>query len=109
MTPITSRTFRTPISTTIRDPTLRRTDVVDLADRSHRPRMYPQSANLPILHRKEEFLHTSDPCWQGFRDLTSLEVKLGLYADTSRIGFRDHWNGLVTALIPDAPGRSLAN
>lgn len=81
-------------------PGLRRTDVVDLVDQSHRSRSYPPEANVPILHRKEEFLHPSDPRWQGFRDLTSREVSLGLYADTSRIGYRDHWNALVSALDP---------
>jgi len=90
-------------------PTLRRTDVVDLVDQSHRSHTYPLSSNLPILHRKEEFLHPSDPRWQGFRDLTSREVELGLYADTSRIGYRDQWNALVTGLIPDSPDQFLAN
>ena len=81
-------------------PGLLRTDVVDLVDQSHRSRRYPQEANVPILHRKEEFLHPSDPRWQGFRDLTNREVSAGLYADTSRIGYRDQWKALVESLDP---------
>ena len=89
-------------------PALRRTDVVDLVDQSHHSRKYLETANLPILHRKEEFIHPSDARWQGFRELTAREVELGLYADTSRIGYRDHWNALVTELIHDSPDQFLA-
>ena len=89
-------------------PALRRTDVVDLVDQSHRSRKYPELANLPILHRKEDFLHPSDARWQGFHDLTTREVQLGLYADTSRIGYRDQWNALVEELFLDLPDQFLS-
>jgi len=52
------------------------------------------------LHRKEEFLHPADPRWEGYRDLTNREVAAGLYGDTSRIGYRDHWKALVASLDP---------
>jgi DNA phosphorothioation-associated putative methyltransferase len=77
-------------------PGLHRTDVVDLVNRSHRSHRYPPEANVPILHRKEEFLHPADPRWERYRDLTNREVAAGLYADTSRIGYRDSWNELVS-------------
>ena len=76
-------------------PALLRSGIVDLVEQSHKSRVYPTDANLPILHRKEEFLARTDPRWDGFRELTEREVAAGLYKDTSRIGYRDHWNELV--------------
>ncbi|MEY4171235.1 MAG: hypothetical protein RLZ94_2308, partial [Actinomycetota bacterium] len=73
------------------------TDVVDLVAQTLTSRRYAQTANVPILHRKEEFLHRADPRWEQFRTITQAEVEAGLYSDTSRIGYRDQWNELVRA------------
>lgn len=89
-------------------PGLYRTDVVDLVAQSLTSRRYEQTANVPILHRKEEFLHRADPRWEPFRAITQAEVDAGLYSDTSRIGYRDQWNEIVRAAggpppIKDSP------
>jgi hypothetical protein len=43
------------------------------------------------LHRKETFLHPSDPLFQKFARLTQQEEKHGLLEDTKTIGTRDGW------------------
>ena len=52
---------------------------------------YGQSANPPVLHRKEAFLLPSDPLHAKFSRLTALEEKSGLLDDPSGIGTRDGW------------------
>lgn len=89
-------------------PGLARSDVVDLVAQRHQARLYKATANVPILHRKEEFVHRSDPRWQPFRDLTNHEVSLGLYADPSRIGYREYWNDLIRSLDPALQGQFLS-
>jgi DNA phosphorothioation-associated putative methyltransferase len=79
-------------------PALHRTDVVDLVAQTLHSRRYPQDRNVPILHRKEEFLHRGDPRWDGFRRVTEAEVAAGLYADPSSIGYRDQWEALIKQL-----------
>ena len=76
-------------------PGLQRSDVVDLVGQSLSSRRYPATVNVPILHRKEEFILRSDPRWEAFRALTTREEEAGLYADTSRIGYRDQWQEIV--------------
>lgn len=78
-------------------PGLHRTDVVDLSEQRLERRYYPRTANVPILHRKETFLHRGDPRWEGFARITEAEVRAGLYDDPSRIGYRDQWEELVKA------------
>lgn len=53
---------------------------------------YGQSANPPILHRKESFLLASDPLHPKFARLTAQEDKNGLLDDASGIGTRDGWS-----------------
>jgi DNA phosphorothioation-associated putative methyltransferase len=76
-------------------PPLHRSDVVDLVEQDLHTRRYPQERNVPILHRKEEFLHKGDPRWEGFRLVTEREVAAGLHADPSRIGYRHQWDELI--------------
>jgi DNA phosphorothioation-associated putative methyltransferase len=52
---------------------------------------YAQTANPPILHRKETFLAPDDPQREKFARLTAQEEKHGLLKDTSGIGTRDGW------------------
>jgi DNA phosphorothioation-associated putative methyltransferase len=52
---------------------------------------YAQSANPPVLHRKESFLLPDDPLHDKFARLTAQEEKNGLLEDTAGIGTRDGW------------------
>jgi DNA phosphorothioation-associated putative methyltransferase len=52
---------------------------------------YANSLNPPVLHRKETFLHPSDPLYRKFARLTQQEEKHGLLEDTNSIGTRDGW------------------
>ncbi len=52
---------------------------------------YANSANPPVLHRKETFLLPGDPLYSKFARLTAQEVKHGLLDDPSGIGTRDGW------------------
>jgi hypothetical protein len=49
---------------------------------------FAQSANLPVLHRKESFLLASDPRHGRFARLTAQEDKRGLLDNPSGIGTR---------------------
>jgi DNA phosphorothioation-associated putative methyltransferase len=52
---------------------------------------YSESANPPVLHRKETFLPPSDPLRAKFARLSAQEEKHGLLDDPSGIGTRDGW------------------
>jgi DNA phosphorothioation-associated putative methyltransferase len=52
---------------------------------------YANSSNPPVLHRKETFLHPSDPRFDKFSRLTRQEEKHGLLEDASAIGTREGW------------------
>jgi hypothetical protein len=52
---------------------------------------YAQSANPPVLHRKEAFLLPSDPLYARFAQPTGQEEKHGLLDEPSAIGTRDGW------------------
>jgi DNA phosphorothioation-associated putative methyltransferase len=52
---------------------------------------YSQSANPPILHRKETFLHPDHPLRDKFARLTTQEERHGLLTDTATIGNREGW------------------
>lgn len=61
-----------------------------------RTRDYRSSPNSPILHRKELFVASDYPGREKFARLTRIEESKGLYEDTSRIGLREGWNGLLS-------------
>jgi DNA phosphorothioation-associated putative methyltransferase len=61
-----------------------RTRQIDFTD-------YSQSANPPVLHRKETFLLADDPLHRKFARLTAQEEKHGLLEHTAGIGTRDGW------------------
>jgi DNA phosphorothioation-associated putative methyltransferase len=52
---------------------------------------YAQSANPPILHRKETFLHPEHPLFDKFARLTRQEEQHGLLANPAGIGTRAAW------------------
>lgn len=52
---------------------------------------YSQSANPPVLHRKEAFLAAGHELREKFARLTAQEEKHGLLADPAGIGTRDGW------------------
>jgi hypothetical protein len=53
---------------------------------------YSQSANPPVLHRKESFLLPDDQLHGKFARLTAQEEKHGLLNDPSGIGTRNGWD-----------------
>jgi DNA phosphorothioation-associated putative methyltransferase len=53
---------------------------------------YTQSANPPVLHRKDSFLTPDHPLYAKFARLTAQEEKNGLLDDPSGIGTRDGWS-----------------
>ena len=52
---------------------------------------YGESANPPVLHRKESFLAPDDPRRPKFAKVTAQEEKHGLLEDPSGIGTREGW------------------
>jgi DNA phosphorothioation-associated putative methyltransferase len=58
---------------------------------------YADSANPPILHRKETFLTPDHPLYQRFARLTAQEEKHGLLDDSATIGTRDGWEARLEA------------
>jgi hypothetical protein len=52
---------------------------------------YAQSANPPVLHRKEESLRPDNEQFEKFARLTTQEEKAGLLDETSSIGTRAGW------------------
>jgi hypothetical protein len=52
---------------------------------------YGGSANPPILHRKETFLHPDHESRAQFARLTTQEERHGLLADTAGMGTRAGW------------------
>ena len=59
-------------------PTLYTSIKVDLATGEATTRSYAQTANPPILHRKETFISPDHPLYETFRYLTYQEEVLGL-------------------------------
>ncbi len=53
---------------------------------------YAQSANPPVLHRKESFLTPDHPLHAKFVRLTTQEEKNGLLDNPSGIGTREGWS-----------------
>lgn len=72
-------------------PELRASLVVQLQKCEIAYREYQPEGNPPLLHRKEQFVSTSDPRRDAWAALTAEEELAGLFADASRIGTRDGW------------------
>jgi DNA phosphorothioation-associated putative methyltransferase len=60
-------------------------------------RSYKTSANPPILHRKELLVQKDYPQRQNWVDITNQAELLGLFEDTSTIGFRLNWENLIVS------------
>jgi DNA phosphorothioation-associated putative methyltransferase len=58
-------------------------------------RNYANSRNPPILHRKELLLSPDDARSARYSALTEAAEAIGLFDDTRRIGFREHWYQLI--------------
>lgn len=72
-------------------PALHTSIQVNLRDLTVSYRNYENTANPPILHRKETFVTPSYPLYERFANLTRKEEKLGLLKNTRSIGTRDGW------------------
>jgi DNA phosphorothioation-associated putative methyltransferase len=72
-------------------PALLRSVRVNLRTRQIESSDYSQSANPPVLHRKETFLLSDDPLRAKFARLTGEEEKHGLLDDASAIGTYEGW------------------
>ncbi len=69
---------------------------IDLKAKRVEKRSYQASLNPPILHRKELLLSPNDPRNAQFKELTATAEQLGLFDDTSRIGFKQAWENLIS-------------
>jgi len=76
-------------------PVLRRYWLVDTDSGTVLFRSYDKSLNPPILHRKELLLPTHDGRRTAWAQLTAQAEEIGLFADTTRIGFRLAWEELI--------------
>jgi DNA phosphorothioation-associated putative methyltransferase len=67
----------------------------DLDQETFRFRTYKESFNPPVLHRKELLLDPKHADRQRFSDLTKEAETIGLFDDSSRIGFIQEWEALL--------------
>jgi DNA phosphorothioation-associated putative methyltransferase len=77
-------------------PALLRSVRVNLRTRQIDCNDYSQSANPPVLHRKETFLLPDDPLREKFARLTAQEEQHGLLDEASGIGTREGWAKRLT-------------
>jgi hypothetical protein len=68
---------------------------VDLTPGRVSYRSYRDSLTPPILHRKELMLPEDHPRRSEFQALTKAAEAIGLFEDSTRIGFREQWLRLV--------------
>jgi DNA phosphorothioation-associated putative methyltransferase len=68
---------------------------VDLTPGRVSYRNYRDSLTPPILHRKELMLPEDHPRRAEFQALTETAEAIGLFEDSTRIGFREQWLRLV--------------
>ena len=78
-------------------PVLRGSLVVQLRHRQVRYLDFTQSANPPVLHRKDLFVDATYPRRSLFQRLTRAEERLGLLDDPARIGTRNDWEQHLAA------------
>lgn len=81
--------------------------LVKLGAREISYRSYSESANPPILHRKEEFLRLEDERRERFAKLTTQEERWGLYEEPERIGTMKGWTEVLTEKQAVFRGRRL--
>jgi DNA phosphorothioation-associated putative methyltransferase len=78
-------------------PQLAKCITIDLLEQTHKQTDYTQSNNPPILHRKETFVLPNHPHIKTFKAITAEGEQIGLYKNTNRIGFKTHWQKLITS------------
>lgn len=88
-------------------PALRRYWTVDTETGNIRFRTYDGSLNPPILHRKELLLPPDHPRQAEFAALTAAAEQIGLFEDTTRIGFLQAWETLLAQRGYQAIGQTL--
>lgn len=76
-------------------PSITQSLTIDLPNLKGRWTDWAAQSNRPLLHRKEEFLHPSDPRFARFQRLTASEMRAGLYDEPDRIGRRDGWDKVL--------------
>lgn len=76
-------------------PTLASSVIVNLRRLTVVWRDYRQSANPPVLHRKEEFLGADDERRERYSRLTRSEQRAGLYERPDLIGTLHGWSGVL--------------
>src|SRR6267142_3079643 len=76
-------------------PTLKCYWTVDLEANAVRYRIYEDSLNPPILHRKELLLPQDHPKRKFYAELTMSAEQIGLFDDPNRIGFKQAWESLL--------------
>lgn len=72
-------------------PELKHSTTVDLESLKTKEITYNNSQNPPILHRKELFIPPSNSYFKEFSEITLEGEKIGLYKNTSKIGFKQGW------------------
>jgi len=90
-------------------PALRHAITIDLISGKARRTDYAKNSNPPILHRKESFLPPSHPLRSQFETLTRSEEQVGLYENTSTIGFKLNWEKLLESKGLAIRGHTLEN
>ncbi len=78
-------------------PELQSSITVNLTLGKVRKHDYRDSANPPILHRKETLLPPDHQLAEKFQGLTKAEEVEGLYANPRTIGFKLNWESLLAA------------
>jgi len=76
-------------------PALNTSWLVDPTNGAATRRTYEGSFNPPILHRKELLLAVDHPRRSRYAALTEAAESIGLFEDTTRIGFREQWYQLI--------------
>ena len=78
-------------------PALKNCITIDLIENTYKQTDYTKSDNPPILHRKETFVLPTHPSIKTFEEITAEGEKIGLYKNTNKIGFKSHWQKLITS------------
>ena len=76
-------------------PSLAKSVSVNLVTGKVKTTEFSNRSNPPILHRKETFLPPDHPRTKLYTSLTESEEEIGLYENTSTIGFKLNWDKLV--------------
>ena len=82
---------------------------VDLRSLHLKYRDFAETADPPILHRKESFVPGDYPNRETFARLTKAEEEAGLYANPERIGNQEAWRSLLLARGVAVYGHRLTN